>query len=561
MNLKNKLYLYLSILFLTIFFILQLFLAKYDSQTTDEGVHLSSGYTYLTKVDFRFNPEHPALFKMLSATPLIFMNLNVPDDSKYWDKSSNFFYDNYKENRDYAEEFFYKLGNNAEAMLFWGRLSNIILSLLLGILIYYILTKNLSSRAGFFGVVLYVTNPIVLANGHLVTTDISVALGFIATIYFLVNFLKSTYYKNLLYFGLAFCFALLVKYTSIILLPIIIAIIIFYLFYFHKDKKYIWDIIKKLILSFVFIWIIIIGVYFFDLKNPPKMSDSTYGLKALNSYMKNSPDYYIANYEKYYDFVKYIFKPKDYFKGLFMMVSHTQGGHDSYLFGQYSKTGWWYYFPVLYVLKNYLLFVILFIYSFIIFFIIKKKSFLEYIFLISFLVYMLFASLSKANIGVRHILPAIIMSLLFSVLVIFDKTKFIKNKTVYWFLLLIFIIETILVFPNYLSYFNLIVGGSSNGYKVTADSNLDWGQSIKKIKKYINDNNLQKPYIDYFWSGASSLFYYDIDFKYPDKLDKNNPKGVLIIGASALETSSYNWLKSYKYFDRIGNDIFVYKFE
>ena len=31
--------------------------------------------------------------------------------------------------------------------------------------------------------------------------------------------------------------------------------------------------------------------------------------------------------------------------------------------------------------------------------------------------------------------------------------------------------------PDYLTYFNELVGGASNGYKIMVDSNLDWGQT------------------------------------------------------------------------------------
>ncbi len=41
-----------------------------ESQTWDEGIHLSSGYSYLKTGDFRMNAEHPPLFKLLAALPL-----------------------------------------------------------------------------------------------------------------------------------------------------------------------------------------------------------------------------------------------------------------------------------------------------------------------------------------------------------------------------------------------------------------------------------------------------------------------------------------------------------
>ena len=45
---------------------LQLELSRADSQTTDEAVHLSAGYSYWEWQDMTLNPEHPPLVKLLA---------------------------------------------------------------------------------------------------------------------------------------------------------------------------------------------------------------------------------------------------------------------------------------------------------------------------------------------------------------------------------------------------------------------------------------------------------------------------------------------------------------
>jgi len=42
---------------------------------------------------------------------------------------------------------------------------------------------------------------------------------------------------------------------------------------------------------------------------------------------------------------------------------------------------------------------------------------------------------------------------------------------------------TALVYPHYLAFFNQSIGGPHNGYKWLADSNIDWGQDLKLLKK------------------------------------------------------------------------------
>ena len=59
----NRIIIFLGSVLLLFFLISQIMLAKQDTQTTDEVNHISAGYTYLTKKEVRFNPEHPILTK------------------------------------------------------------------------------------------------------------------------------------------------------------------------------------------------------------------------------------------------------------------------------------------------------------------------------------------------------------------------------------------------------------------------------------------------------------------------------------------------------------------
>src|SRR3990167_1077092 len=112
-----------ALLLLAIQTIIQVRLANTDSQTTDEAVHLSAGYTYLTRGDWRFNPEHPPLVKILAALPLLVIKPHVtPEMEANWVKAEPLFYDSWRENRSFGIELLYKSGNNPDQLLFWTRL-------------------------------------------------------------------------------------------------------------------------------------------------------------------------------------------------------------------------------------------------------------------------------------------------------------------------------------------------------------------------------------------------------------------------------------------------------
>ncbi|MBI5466668.1 MAG: hypothetical protein HY975_00420, partial [Candidatus Kerfeldbacteria bacterium] len=71
-----------------------------DSQTTDEAVHLAAGRSYWQTGDFHLNPEHPPIFKLLAASPLLLLpgtNLNTNDavwrSGNEWQIGAEYLYD------------------------------------------------------------------------------------------------------------------------------------------------------------------------------------------------------------------------------------------------------------------------------------------------------------------------------------------------------------------------------------------------------------------------------------------------------------------------------------
>jgi hypothetical protein len=63
-------------LLLVLFVTLSLSATLQKSPTADEGFHLVAGYSYLKWRDFRLNPEHPPLAKILAALPLLALDIN-----------------------------------------------------------------------------------------------------------------------------------------------------------------------------------------------------------------------------------------------------------------------------------------------------------------------------------------------------------------------------------------------------------------------------------------------------------------------------------------------------
>ncbi|HEU5179603.1 MAG TPA: hypothetical protein VFW45_02340, partial [Candidatus Polarisedimenticolia bacterium] len=94
-----------------------------NSQTSDEAVHLSAGYSYLERADFRLNPEHPPLIKELCAlSVLLSYGLPFQPNERLWQASEEW---------RIGRDFLYRAPVSWESILFAARLPNLFLGVLL----------------------------------------------------------------------------------------------------------------------------------------------------------------------------------------------------------------------------------------------------------------------------------------------------------------------------------------------------------------------------------------------------------------------------------------------
>ena len=543
---KINLYYLLLLGIVALAFILLIVISKSDSQTTDESVHLFAGYTYLTKNDFRLDPEHPPFLKEIAAIPLLFFkDLKAPIDGSY-DKAGNFYYDSWKEARGLSENFFYSVGNNAEKLIVWGRFPFILLTLFLGIFTYFWANRLYGQKAGVFAAFLILLMPNILAHGHLINTDLGLTVFTFVSIYFWGKFLKKPGWANLSVAGLLLGLAFASKYTSVILVPIIFLLAIAKLFTDDDLKnwgRYLLGFFGVGIIGSIIVW----ATYGFSISIAPvPIGSFSQNIQMWANY--NIPTVFDGIFDK----VRPFLFPADFYKGFVLVSRHALGGHGAYLLGENSNFGWWYYFPVAIFYKTPLAFFAFLVLAIGYFKKIRAKLiFDELILIIAPLVYLLISMSSKADLGVRHVLPIFPFLVVFASksinLVNFSSLKlFAKNRIKFLAtigfvaLVLWYFSAAILSYPNYLSYFNEAAGGPNNGSKILTDSNLDWGQDIYRIKKYVAEHPDGKYSLTYPWDGEPALLYYGLKYPLvtPDDLDVS---GDVIISATYARADAYSW--------------------
>lgn len=194
----------------------------------------------------------------------------------------------------------------------------------------------------------------------------------------------------------------------------------------------------------------------------------------------------------------------------------------------------------------------------------------------------LFAVLSSVSIGLRYVLPVFpLLHVLVSRLVRDggDMRGWAKAGLVVlvaWQML-----GTMRIHPHYLAHFNELVGGPRNGYKYLADSNLDWGQDLKGLKRYMDEHGIDRIRLAYF--GAGDADYYGIDYDYLPSVGLHPPPGSkwwfettaadlppldLSKGPTAISATLvagifldgyYAWLREVPPSDQVGYSILIYE--
>lgn len=206
--------------------------------------------------------------------------------------------------------------------------------------------------------------------------------------------------------------------------------------------------------------------------------------------------------------------PEAYLYGL-ADVKEVAESSPSYLFGKVYPHGVWYYFPVAFVIKSTMTLLVLLV---LIPVALRAKSGTwgrEILFLvIPPGVYVAVAMGSKLNLGIRHLLP--IYPFLF-VLAGMGGWVLMRQRRAWVYvvgLLLAFnVFSSLRAFPNYIPYSNELWGGAQDTSDFLTDSNVDWGQQLKTVKKYLDQRNAKNCWFAYFADVVADPSYYGVPCK------------------------------------------------
>ncbi|MDD5039802.1 MAG: glycosyltransferase family 39 protein [Patescibacteria group bacterium] len=573
---------------------LQVSSALQETQTIDEGVHLAAGFSYLMKNDFRMNPEHPPLLKELAALPLFIIKnkLQSPFSHYSWLTSNEW---------QFARDLLYENSLSPDVILFLGRIPFMLLSALLCVFVFKWSRELFSTWGGLLSLTLFCLWPTIIAHGRYVTTDVGVGLLYFLTIYYFYKYLKYTSIRNMLFCAGFFALAISAKFSALLLIPTIFIIYVLYLVRLYNSqlqktsvKRFLWFLLALVAFSFIAQQL----TYGFEWKIPWQDPDvqNLYRIREniLSSGQFDQKGSLVQHLVTWSDPAKPLGKflqtigqkipvpSYSYWKGFVILMTHNYGGHMSYLMGNYSQYGWWYYFPIAFLVKTPLSILALTVFligiclygiyrrfrhnRFILAF--QKIPLYSIVIFVTIVLYLGFSMASSINIGERHIIPlypflAVALGAITTV-----RIKKIRYKRIFSAFLTMTVaysfVSVLCISPDFLAYFNEFAGGPDNGPRYLVDSNIDWGQDVKKLKHYLTQTNT--PYVCMSYFGQAKLDYYGIDYRYlPTNETFTSTESIdclVAISVTSLLSSdgSYEWLRHFNPTNKIGYSIYLYDF-
>ena len=477
------------------------FSVRRESQTWDEANHIFTGYRSWTHADFGLNPEHPPLLKLLATTPLLWSRQKSPALEERYFKEDAFLR---------GKEFLYQ--NDPEKILARTRTFAASLTLLAALVVFFGTREMFGRGAAFISLALVTFDPNLLAHGALITTDVGLACFMFLSVYLFYRFVKSPSALRLIMAGVAVGLVLAVKHTGLLVLPILFLLSLSEIIFNVVERKKIGRDALKLLGSLALItligWVVLWSFYRFryearpdGLQMNPPLVEYVKGLKPSEAWPISTA-------------ARFRMLPESYLYGL-VDVRLTADYYTSYVLGKVYAHGVWFYFPVVFLIKSTVGVLALFLLSLGVIATRRLNHRREIVFLVvPTIFYLLVAMTVGMNIGVRHIL---ILYVFLYVLIGGAASSLFQGSRKWAYAGVVFLLvhagSSVTAFPNYIPYANELWGGPSQTHKYLTDSNSDWGQQLKSIKRYLDQRGTQECWFLYFAEGVAEPSYYGIACK------------------------------------------------
>ncbi len=547
---------------LVLTFALALTSAVQKSPTMDEQNHIARGAAYLGTGDPRLSVEHPPLVNVLSALPAhLLLDLHLPLD-EWWEVGEWY---------HFADNFLWRANPHPDRIVFLARLPIIGLGLVLVTLVFRWAECRWGPWGGLVAAAFCALDPNILAHTRLSTTDVGGACFVFLAAYALWRAIRRPSWLRALGSGLAFGLALSAKLSNLLFGPIFALAVL-------ADalaggcgnpprgggRDRLGRVVRNLaLLAFtVLLGLLIVWAAYGFQVGPLPPGGGIGGGAGENGPLVPAPSY---------------------LKGILAILNFSTGGRPAYLLGQYSHQGWWYYFPVAFVVKTPLATLVALLLA-------TGKALRRFrrddlLLLIPPVAYFLASMTSSLNIGYRHLLPVLpFIAVHIARLAPHPhphtptppySSPNLARRLLPVLLVLWLTLTAVHIYPHFLAFFNPVGGGPQDGWRILVDANIDWGQDLKGLKTWMAREGVERVRLSWFgsaWPEAYTIAYdllpgvpHGFSLWNDPSFDREQPEpGVYAISVTNLvgvlfpDHDLFAWFRARPPDAKIGYSLFIY---
>ena len=497
------------------------------SVTYDEPFHMSRGYAYVWGEDLRLQIVHPVFIDGLSGLMLGLMpDLTPPEQIEGWETGNLFLF---------SDHLLRDPDHDVDKMMFLARFPIMCLALLLGAVVYRWAADLYGVSGGLLALTLCVLNPNLIAHARIVSTDLGAACTATLTLFLWWRWSQRPTVGRLSLTAIALGLAISAKTSNLLLVVLVGLFTVLY----GLRKHWAWHKIAAAISgvgmgALLILW----ALYRFEFRPLPSLTG-------------NIP----VPAASYWELVTWL-------RGT------MEVGRSAFLWGKYTTTGWWYYFPFALLIKTPIpILIAIGLALYVQLARLHKPTAADYAVCTFPLLYLVVAASSSMNLGYRHVLPVLPFLAVYAARIVTWSgfwTKWgrlaLAGSSVW------LAASAYSTFPFYLTYFNELVGGPSNGHQYLADSNIDWGQGLKELHATLENLDIDQVQMAYF--GTAPIGYYEIPHSSlisHDTLSVVGPQpGWYVISVTYLQglylenPDALDWFRRLQPIETPGYSLFVY---
>lgn len=437
--------------------------SRRTSTTFDEIIMMAGGARGFQTGLWNIAPEHPPGTQYLYGLPIHLTQPSLPAVERT-DLGFDFRY-------LYARDFFWSAGNDPERLAFLGRLMGALCVAGLVVAVFLFTRKRFGDTAAIVAAGLTAFTPDVLAHGGVAYNDLPLALAYFLAAWSIDSAVREPTLRRGAVAGACFALAMSIKFSAVII-PAVAVLLIIAQGISNWNWRWLGRVGLAVLAATIASYALMVLVYRGDFL----LEEMRYG-------------------------IEYTFR-------------HVSRGHGApgFLVGDRNRQGWWYFYPLAFLYKTPAAFHFLLLAGLVGLSHSRFESIRSLaaspmrVPVLAGAVFL--AALLRSNlvIGFRYALPALpLLAVIVAVglvrlwPVVGRVPRYALAGLGVWM-----VAATLSAYPHFLAYTSEWGGDRDRAHELLVDSSTDWGQGLLELRKWMNEQSVDRVYLSYFGSAVPS---------------------------------------------------------